>query len=51
MRLASEVAGGEDEARLALSLVGYEPELQAAMEYVFGLAFVCPSLSLRAPAG
>ncbi|XP_028801071.1 structural maintenance of chromosomes protein 2-1 [Neltuma alba] len=32
---------GEDNAELALSLVGYEEELKNAMEYVFGSTFVC----------
>lgn len=35
---------GDPNAHTALSLVGYEPELRAAMEYVFGQAFVCPDL-------
>lgn len=28
----------------ALSLVGYEHELDAAMKYVFGDSFVCPNM-------
>ena len=31
---------------LALELVGYEDELRAAMEYVFGSTLVCDSLPL-----
>ncbi|XP_054814722.1 structural maintenance of chromosomes protein 2-1-like [Prosopis cineraria] len=34
---------GEDNAELALCLVGYEEELKSAMEYVFGSTFVCKS--------
>lgn len=30
----------------ALSLVGYEEELKAAMEYVFGSSFVCKNMDL-----
>jgi structural maintenance of chromosome 2 len=36
---AAKVSGGE--AKLALSLVGFDSELQAAMQYVFGAGFVC----------
>uniref|UniRef100_A0ACB8ET47 Structural maintenance of chromosomes protein 2 n=1 Tax=Sphaerodactylus townsendi TaxID=933632 RepID=A0ACB8ET47_9SAUR len=32
---------GEDNAHLALSLVGYDSEVQKAMEYVFGGTLVC----------
>lgn len=32
---------GGDEVSTALSLVGYPEQVQAAMEYVFGNAFVC----------
>ena len=35
---------GKEEARPALSLVGYDDEVQAAMEYVFGTSFVCDSM-------
>jgi structural maintenance of chromosome 2 len=35
---------GDQEARPALSLVGYDGELQAAMAYVFGSSFVCDSM-------
>ncbi|KAK2521489.1 Smc2 [Columba livia] len=31
---------------LALSLVGYEPELQKAMEYVFGTTLVCDNMDI-----
>ena len=36
---ASSVSGGA--AKLALSLVGYAEEVQAAMKFVFGAGFVC----------
>ncbi|OMO98149.1 RecF/RecN/SMC [Corchorus olitorius] len=32
---------GKENAKLALSLVGYDKELESAMEYVFGANFVC----------
>ena len=32
----------QGKARLAIELVGYEAELTAAMQYVFGNSFVCP---------
>lgn len=35
---------GQENAELALSLVGYEEELKSAMEYVFGSTFVCKSI-------
>ena len=35
---------GKEEARPALSLVGYDDEVKAAMEYVFGTSFVCGSM-------
>ncbi|XP_050253077.1 structural maintenance of chromosomes protein 2-1-like [Quercus robur] len=35
---------GNDNAELALSLVGYEEELKTAMEYVFGSTFVCKTV-------
>ncbi|GMH08779.1 hypothetical protein Nepgr_010619 [Nepenthes gracilis] len=34
---------GEENAKLALSLVEYDSELKSAMEYVFGSTFVCKS--------
>lgn len=35
---------GPDNVHTALSLVGYESELQKAMEYVFGTTLVCDTL-------
>ncbi|KAG4393393.1 hypothetical protein GLYMA_03G073736v4 [Glycine max] len=35
---------GKGNAEIALSLVGYEEELQSAMEYVFGSTFVCKTV-------
>lgn len=35
---------GDDNVHSALSLVGFEPELQKAMEYVFGTTLVCDTL-------
>ncbi|XP_047983566.1 structural maintenance of chromosomes protein 2-1-like [Salvia hispanica] len=35
---------GEGNAAVALSLVGYDQELQSAMEYVFGSTFVCKTI-------
>lgn len=35
---------GEDNVHTALSLVGYEPDLRKAMEYVFGSTLVCDTL-------
>lgn len=35
---------GEDNVEVALSLVGYDGEVQKAMEYVFGGTFVCPDI-------
>ncbi|XP_051143191.1 structural maintenance of chromosomes protein 2-1-like [Andrographis paniculata] len=35
---------GKGNAEVALSLVGYDKELQNAMEYVFGSTFVCKSI-------
>ena len=35
---------GRDKVHPAISLVGYEDQLQPAMEYVFGSTFVCDSL-------
>lgn len=32
---------GKDNVNLALSLVGYDEEVKAAMAYVFGTTFVC----------
>ena len=35
---------GKDNVHLALSLVGYDEEIQAAMAYVFGTTFICDSM-------
>lgn len=35
---------GKNNVHTALSLVGYESDLQAAMEFVFGSAFVCKDM-------
>lgn len=35
---------GPDSVHVALSLVEYKPELQKAMEFVFGTTFVCDSM-------
>ncbi|KAJ7386503.1 Structural maintenance of chromosomes protein 2 [Desmophyllum pertusum] len=35
---------GKDNVHLALSLVGYDEEIKAAMAYVFGTTFVCDSM-------
>lgn len=35
---------GADNVHLALTLVGYDSELQKAMEYVFGTTLVCDTL-------
>ena len=32
----------QGKARLAIELVGYEAELTAAIQYVFGNSFICP---------
>jgi structural maintenance of chromosome 2 len=37
---AQELAGAEN-ARVALKLVGYEKEVEAAMQYVFGASLIC----------
>ncbi|XP_030049611.1 structural maintenance of chromosomes protein 2 [Microcaecilia unicolor] len=36
---------GRDNVHLALSLIGYESELQKAMEYVFGTTLVCDNMN------
>ncbi|KAK3089416.1 hypothetical protein FSP39_003470 [Pinctada imbricata] len=36
---------GRDNVHTALSLIGYERDLQAAMEFVFGSAFVCKDMN------
>jgi structural maintenance of chromosome 2 len=38
---AAAAAASAGAAKLALSLVGYDDEVQAAMKYVFGAGFVC----------
>ena len=38
---AAAASASKGTATLALSLVGYEEEVQAAMKYVFGAGFVC----------
>ncbi|NXS60313.1 SMC2 protein, partial [Brachypteracias leptosomus] len=43
VKLAQTLAG-HNNSHLALSLVGYEPELQKAMEYVFGTTLVCNNM-------
>ena len=35
---------GKNNVSTALSLVGYDGQLDAAMKYVFGDAFVCPNM-------
>ncbi|KAL8539576.1 hypothetical protein ACS0TY_001256 [Phlomoides rotata] len=37
---------GKGNAEVALSLVGYDQELQSAMEYVFGSTFVCKTTDI-----
>lgn len=36
---------GKNNAQTALSLIGYESELRAAMEFVFGNAFICKDMN------
>ncbi|NWZ84691.1 SMC2 protein, partial [Poecile atricapillus] len=43
VKLAQSLAG-HDNLHLALSLIVYEPELQKAMEYVFGTTLVCNNM-------
>ncbi|KAM6109743.1 structural maintenance of chromosomes protein 2 [Phoenicopterus ruber ruber] len=43
IKLAQTLAGREN-LHLALSLVGYESELQKAMEYVFGTTLICNNM-------
>ncbi|NXN19346.1 SMC2 protein, partial [Indicator maculatus] len=40
----AKVLAGHDNMNLALHLIEYDPELQKAMEYVFGGALVCSSM-------
>lgn len=44
MFFSLECQVGEDNVHLALSLVGYESEVQKAMEYVFGSTLVCDNM-------
>ncbi|NXD13174.1 SMC2 protein, partial [Nothocercus nigrocapillus] len=44
IKLAKNLVGN-DNLHLALYLVGYEPELQKAMEYVFGTTLVCDNMN------
>ena len=37
---------GKNNVNTALSLIGYESDLQAAMEFVFGSAFVCKDMNI-----
>ncbi|XP_058110794.1 structural maintenance of chromosomes protein 2-1-like isoform X2 [Magnolia sinica] len=37
---------GEENAKLALSLVGYDEDVKAAMAYVFGSTFVCSGIDV-----
>ena len=41
---ATQVAGGSGKVATALSLIGYEHEVEAAMKYVFGSTFVCADM-------
>ncbi|MBZ3872149.1 Structural maintenance of chromosomes protein 2 [Sciurus carolinensis] len=43
LRVAQNLVG-PDNVHVALSLVEYKPELQKAMEFVFGTTFVCDSM-------
>ncbi|NWH50268.1 SMC2 protein, partial [Fregata magnificens] len=43
VKLAQTLAG-HDNLHLALSLVGYEPELQRAVEYIFGATLICNNM-------
>uniref|UniRef100_A0A8C0J8G9 Structural maintenance of chromosomes 2 n=1 Tax=Chelonoidis abingdonii TaxID=106734 RepID=A0A8C0J8G9_CHEAB len=43
--MAAKRLVGADNVHLALSLVGYESELQKAMEYVFGTTLVCDNMN------
>ncbi|KAK2514929.1 Smc2 [Columba guinea] len=45
VKLAQALAD-PDSLHLALSLVGYEPELQKAMEYVFGTTLICDNMDI-----
>ena len=43
-KLCSSCQVGKDNVSLALSLVGYDEEVKAAMAYVFGTTFVCDGM-------
>ncbi|XP_073201714.1 structural maintenance of chromosomes protein 2 isoform X3 [Lepidochelys kempii] len=43
--MAAKRLVGADNVHLALSLIGYESELQKAMEYVFGTTLVCDNMN------
>lgn len=43
---AQSLARGRGRVDLALSLVGYDEQVSAAMEYVFGTTLVCDTLEL-----
>uniref|UniRef100_A0A8C3S6I5 Structural maintenance of chromosomes protein n=1 Tax=Chelydra serpentina TaxID=8475 RepID=A0A8C3S6I5_CHESE len=43
--MAAKRLVGADNVHLALSLIGYESDLQKAMEYVFGTTLVCDNLN------
>ena len=36
---------GKENVNTALSLIGYDKDLEAAMQYVFGSAFVCKDMT------
>lgn len=44
IRNAQKIGGGKNKVNLALNLIGYDNELQAAMEYIFGTTLVCDCL-------
>ena len=43
----AQAAARKLSAQLALDLVDYDPQLKAAMAYVFGNAFVCKACAAR----
>lgn len=46
IKKAQQLAGGPNNAMLALSLVGSDKEVTKAAEYVFGSTIVCPSMDI-----
>lgn len=46
---AKQLGGGR--AQPALELVGYEPEVEAAIRYTFGNAFICQVSTVTGAAG